>query len=429
MAFIQKRRIELHPTFLGVTDDLSIEETIRIQLLNVVLVMGVIILFLLWVRTILVQETGQMLVISTVFLLVIGLLLLNINGRQKLARLITLSGLSLTMTWILIFLYPSPWELEYIFLMIIFVNLILFQGKLQILIILLVTSLFVAAHFIEPILPMEYKVLIPLTPNLPVALFVFFVLYSLITLTFYQSEIKKYENAQKETIEALQASNIKLKSVSEELEQFIYIVSSDLKSRLQKVRKSIKNVRENVNHNEYGRIGKSLEQAQGTAHQMHFWVNDILEFSRTNQLGERLEEEIFFNDLFDNLKNNLSDDINDIENRITWTDIPNVRLNKLEVVIVFYNILKVAFHEPNFDVTIKTLAEIKDDNIIIKFICSLSNEKDVVLEKENIDYKIKLCELIIKGWNGRIKIKKVEQNKIYEVNIPSDKLLIKTLHA
>lgn len=420
-------------TFWGVTDDLSIEETIKTRLLNIVLFIGVAILSLLWIRTIIVQQVGQMLIISTVFLLIIGILLFNVNRRQKTARLIIMFGISLVITAILIFIHPSPWELEYIFLMIIFVNLIFFQGKTQILIVLFVTSLFVAAHIIEPILPMDYKVLIPLTPNLPVFLFIFFVLYSSITFTFYQTEIKKYQNAQKETIEALQHSNLILKSVSEELERFIYIVSSDLKNRLQKVRKNIELVRKEVNQYQYGNIDTPLGIAQDTAHQMHFWVNDILEFSTISKSGKRLEDEISFDELFNTIKNNLSKEIDNFEHRITWTTIPSVRLNKLEVFIVFYNILKIAFYTTNATATIKTLASIKNGNLSIQFICvdnGSNHHQNKLLNKrkENLEDKIKLCQSIVKGWNGVMKIETIDNNKIYQVNIPKDKVLIQTLN-
>lgn len=415
-------------TFMGVTDNLSVEETIKTRLLNIVLFIGVAILSLLWLRTILVQELGQFIVISAINLLIGGVLLLNINGRQKIARLVIIFGISLAMTAILILLYPSPWELEYIFLMIIFVNLIFFQGRLQLLIVLFITTLFIAAHIIEPILPMKYKVFIPLTPGLPVFLFIFFVLYSSITLTFYQSEIKKYQNNKQKTIGALQDNNLRLKSFSEELERIIYIISSDLKSRLQNINKSIETVRKNVNQNQYKKLDTDLNIAERNARQMHFWVNDILEFSTINQLGSRLEDEISFDDIYIYIKTNLSEDIDDFESRITWTNIPSVYLNKLEVFIVFYNILKVAFHSTNTVTHIKTSAIVIDNYLSIRFNCltkDSNNQQDKSIQKNigNLTHKIKLCELIVKGWNGIIKMEDIDNTKVYEINIPKSKML------
>ena len=115
-------------------------------------------------------------------------------------------------------------------------------------------------------------------------------------MTFYQSEIKRYQNVQKKTIDALQNSNVELISASEELERFIYIVSSDLKNRLQKVREQIKTVRKNVTQHQYDNINQPLDKAENTARQMHFWVSDILEFSTIHQSGKRLQEDISFDE-------------------------------------------------------------------------------------------------------------------------------------
>ena len=95
-------------TFLGVGDDLSIEDTIKIRLLNIVLFIGITIVFLLCIRAAIVQEIGQFLIIFSMFLVLIGILLLNINNRQHIARLIIIFAVSLPMTATLISLYPSP---------------------------------------------------------------------------------------------------------------------------------------------------------------------------------------------------------------------------------------------------------------------------------------------------------------------------------
>ncbi|MFK7949657.1 MAG: hypothetical protein AB8G11_18845 [Saprospiraceae bacterium] len=406
-------------TYLGVGDDLSIEDIIKTRLLNIVLFIGISIVLLLCVRAVIVQEIGQMLIIFSMFLVLVGILLLNINNRQYIARLIIIFGVSLPMTATLIFLYPSPWELEFIYLMVIFVNLIFFQGRDQVIIVLFVASLFIAAHIIEPRLPMEYKVLIPLTPNLPLFLFIFFVLYSSITLTFYQSQIKKYQSDQKETIDALQKSNVTLKTASEELERFIYIVSSDLKNRLKKVQQQIKKVRKSVNEYQYENINEPLDKAENTARQMHFWVNDILEFSTVNQSGKRLEALISFDDLFTNIKNNVSEDF-DFENRIIWTNIPDVRLNELEIFIVFHNVLKIALCTTDSKVRIVSI--LTNIGLNIQLICPKNGHSYHNEHFEKRHEKIKLCELIINGWNGTMSVNNKGNMIIYEIHIPKEKL-------
>lgn len=246
-------------------------------------------------------------------------------------------------------------------------------------------------------------------------------------MTFYQSEIKRYQNVQKKTIDALQNSNVELISASEELERFIYIVSSDLKNRLQKVREQIKTVRKNVTQHQYDNINQPLDKAENTARQMHFWVSDILEFSTIHQSGKRLQEDISFDDIFFTIKNNISEEVDNFENRIVWTNIPSVRLNELEVFIVFYNIIKIVFHYTDYNVKVRTDAIVTNPNLTIQFIypnVDIKNYEENSLDKSSIEKneKIKLCRLIVKGWNGIINIRQRNNNCIYEIVIPNDKL-------
>lgn len=407
-------------TFLGVGDDLSIEDAIKTRLLNIVLFIGIIILTLLSIRAAIVQEMRQFTIIFSMFFVLFGILFLNVTNRQHIARLIIIFGVTIPITGILIFIYPSPWELEFIYLMVIFVNLIFFQGRKQVIIVLFVISMFVTAHIIEPKLPMEYKLLVPLTPNLPLFLFVFFVLYSVIVLTFYQSEIKKYQDAQKETINALEESNLELKLVSEELERFIYIVSADLKNRLKRVQHYIKKVRKKATKGSYESIHQPLDNAESTARQMHFWVNDILEFSMINKSGRRSEEVIEFDALFLMIKEHLSDNIDNIEHRIIWTKIPNLRLNQLEAFIVFYNILKMSLRTIGTNVAVRVVVITTNLGLNIQFICPNNNSKND--SNTTNKHKMKLCELIVDGWDGNLSIGQKEKHSVYEMSIPKDKI-------
>jgi len=416
-------------THWGVTDDLSIEEAIKTRLLNIVLFIAVTLLFTLLLRSIIVQELGQTIVISFAFLFVCIIIAFNVTSRQMIARLAIVSFIAIIMALIIIFLYPSPWELEYIFLMIIFVNYIFFKGSLQIVTTIFVVLMFVTAHVAEPRLPMEYKFLIPLTPGLPTFLFVFFVIYSFITLTYYQSEIKKYQASQKDTIAALKQGNIKLKSVSEELERFIYIVSTDLKSRLLVVRKLIQNIRSKINANNYTDLSHSLDDTLSSAKKMHFWVNDILEFGNVNQVGQRLEVDIMLNETLVTVKNNLQGYIQNVDKKIRYAELPKLHLNELEVFIVFYNLIKMAFLTHPNNAILNLSYYQNSDFLCFQFIRTIetkqsSHQQEIDKTYDNLNYNLQLCELIIKGWSGKIYISENEEKSNYEIFIPISKVIL-----
>lgn len=413
----------------SIKEDLSIQEIIKTRLLNIVLMIAFALLLLLLIRAVTVQEHGQVTIIASFLVLIIVLFYLNISGHQVMARLAVVLLLTSMIALVLLFIHPSPWELEYIFLMIIFVNYIFFKGNLQIITSVIVLLIFSITYLVEPSIPMEYKIMVPLTPGLPMFLFIFFVIHSFITLTYYQFEIKKYQANQKQTILALKQGNIKLKSVSEELERFIFIVSTDLKSRLIVVRDFLKDIRANVNAKNYSKLDDSIDKAMYSAKKMHFWVNDILEFANVNQLGKRIEKEIALEETLKTVKNNLQGVIKEVEISIKHEALPTVHLNELEVFIVFYNLIKMAFftYPENAKVTVKSYHN--NEFLCIQFIRT-SNTIDLghsLMIKEvfdNLNYSIKLCELIIKGWEGQMYISESEKKSSYEIFIPKSKVIL-----
>lgn len=111
-------------------------------------------------------------------------------------------------------------------------------------------------------------------------------------------------------------SNMKLETMNKELQSFAYISSHDLQEPLRKIQM----FSEILMENEYDSLSKSgkvkFEKIQSAASRMQALINDLLSYSRTDT-EERNFESIDLKDLFDDVKNDLSEELNKKNGKIT----------------------------------------------------------------------------------------------------------------
>lgn len=405
-------------SYRGITEDLTIEEAVKTRLINIMsltLFAWSITLFLL---VFFVGKKSHLLVIAISFIFQIILFFLNITKRQLLARYLIMIAFSIYIPVFWIFV-DSNWRTDFIFLIIIFLTLILFTGKRQIILLIFECFACLAPKFIEPLVPDIYKMNIAPLPYITEYTYVVYAFFSGILLNFYQSEIKKYRKNLSVTIADLQKSNAYLKRVSNELEQFLHIISSGFKNQLQVIDHQVEKMNTDLETQHYLPILQSLELANFATKEMYFWVNDVLEFSNYNKNKARTTKTTNCNEIINYVTINLTQIYPNLSKRIQIENLPMLKINDVEAFIVFYNLMKIMLQSSNENSVLIVKSHQVEKNWIIRFESNYQNSDNA--NTSNKDLALKFNKLLVEGWNGTIKPFQAKQkNNGFELKIPAD---------
>ena len=160
------------------------------------------------------------------------------------------------------------------------------KKKMQFLSIFYICTLFIAS---------KYYVIRNFEDTFKAHIYSDLLLFPLVLMAFammillYQKEIKKYEERQRELIDTLENKNKKLVEINDELEQFTYIASHDLKTPLRTIKSYMHLADRNLDKAEYDYAKMNLRLAQNGTQQMHYLIRDILEYKTINQKDEVYE--------------------------------------------------------------------------------------------------------------------------------------------
>lgn len=276
-----------------------------------------------------------------------------------------------------------------------------------------------------------------LTPQAYTATWLLTYLYNTVFLVM---TILSYKRRNEYTIDSLIAANKELKESNQDLERFAYIASHDLKSPLRSMISFI-----NVLIQKYSQVldkrGKEFLHIMSTnAKQMNMLVEDILEFSKT-QDRTPTQEEVNMNTLLERIRDEIMNGNQYPGSRIDFGDLPILLSDFTMLKQVFQNIIENGLKynqstEKRIEITYQKQAEylyfnIKDngigmeekylDKIFIMF--ERLHTKD---EYQGTGIGLAVCKKIIGHLSGEINVKSAPgKGTSFMIRFPANILLTK----
>lgn len=180
------------------------------------------------------------------------------------------------------------------------------------------------------------------------------------------AQLKQLEQLAKQTVKLLELrrSQIELKQVNEELEQFAYIAAHDLKEPLRGITTYLSLLQKKCSGqlDEKGLI--YIDNAYKSAQRMKQLITDILDFSKTGNVGQ---DEIEINELVDAVFSNFNQDGISNSVKLTKSNLPTLTGDTSSFLQLFTNLIDNAIkYQPEGNIPeIKIDAEENENNWII----------------------------------------------------------------
>lgn len=193
-------------------------------------------------------------------------------------------------------------------------------------------------------------------------------------LVLYQREQKKYEAEKQQFIKSLEEKtesyarlNDELSEVNNELEQFTYIASHDLKTPLRSLNNHVGLARRHMQQQQYQSLNDDLNFIEQGAKQMYALVNDILEYKSVYNNKARYID-LDLNNLIEVITNNQVEYLNNINGQIQAEDLPVLKVRKNDFTILFRNIINngLKFNEAE-QPTVKIKSEASEEYLFLHF--------------------------------------------------------------
>ncbi len=245
------------------------------------------------------------------------------------------------------------------------------------------------------------------------------VIWLVMVIWSFQKRIKKQQDQQDQLINELQDKNANLEKTKEELEQFTYIASHDLKSPLRTIISFLDLIKRDVQRERYDDLLSKLDFARSGAEQMNYLVTDILEYSKITNTKAHKKSMVNLQTIVDKVKFNLTDIIERKNVDLYVFDLPEFYCNETEMTVLFQNFIEngIKYNEektPNIFVKSK----LTEDHLELQFVDNGIGIEEQYYEKiflffkrlhTNDHYKgtglgLGLCKKIIDDMGGTVSI-------------------------
>ncbi len=395
------------------------QDALSLYLLNQIGVLGGIACVLMLIITLMLDFPGVYLVMVSVLGLTLVIIpILNFYHKTHISKFI-IGELHPPLLCVFILISGGDFGENSIFLVSIFMIFILFREKPR--------RMF-RSYFVSGIMYLGvhmymflYEPLFQVIDN-PYDNFIAFIVcavWLIMIIAFNQQQNNKQKEKQDNLIAELQTKNQRLKKTSEELEQFTYIASHDLKSPLRTIISFLDLIRRDVQRQRYDDLMGKLDFARSGAEQMNFLVTDILEYSKITNGKARKKKIVDLQTLIERVKFNLNDIIQRKNVDLYVFPLPKFYCNDTEMVIIFQNLIENGIKynkEARPNVFVK--AHLDDQFLTLQFIDNGIGIEEQYFEKIFLFFKrlhtsetykgtglgLGLCKKIIDDMGGTIKV-------------------------
>ncbi len=184
----------------------------------------------------------------------------------------------------------------------------------------------------------------------------------------YQTEVELHQSKQQDLIKELQVKNKTLEETTQELQQFTYVASHDLKTPIRTIVSFIDLIEYDIKKERYNDLLPKLDFARNGAKQMSTLLEDISTYSKFNFKEKRAPEKVHLNDVLDKVRLNLHALVQEKNAIILHTDLPIIWGLESSLIVVFQNLIEngIKYNECATP-TISIEVEIMDKNLAIHF--------------------------------------------------------------
>lgn len=249
-----------------------------------------------------------------------------------------------------------------------------------------------------------------------------------------QGELAKQAEELAKQKETLQKAHVQLKAINQELEQFAYAASHDLKEPLRMIKM----------YTQF--IDKKLKSQFDQSTQEYFWfvtdgvtrmerlLTDLLEYSRLGR-GNRKVQDTDLNDVLFAVVNNLTATMQESNTAVRSNQLPVIQSTSTEMVQLFQNLISnsIKFRQKGLDPLIEIEHEIKQDKHHLKIkdngigipkeacsrVFNIFERLHSKSEFEGTGIGLATCKKIIDNLGGKIWVEPGDKmGTVFQIEIP-----------
>ncbi|MCG8328367.1 MAG: ATP-binding protein [Chitinophagales bacterium] len=351
----------------GVDETALGREVIKVRLLNQLIFIALI-TSILTLITYIVFFDGHKIILTTLsnIVLEITALTLAYNRKHMLARHISFFVFPALIAFHVIILGGNFGEAN-IFTALAFGAFISYEGqrKLQIASFLYSCSLYAGSKLwaIQKFSGINSTV----NPYDEILTFAMIIIVLLLMMFLYQNEIRKYEEQKSQLINDLEEKNNALFRINEELEQFTYIASHDLKTPLRTISSHLDLITLHLKRQDFEAVNVDIKYAKKGTGQMYMLINDILEYKKISKQNQSYDL-VKLDQVVEDVLTNVQHLIKKKNAVILYEGLPTLKVNKGDFVALFQNIIENGLkYNDAMPPTIKIQHTEKEDKILLSF--------------------------------------------------------------
>jgi signal transduction histidine kinase len=254
-------------------------------------------------------------------------------------------------------------------------------------------------------------------------------------ILLYQKSLKQYETQQAILIQDLEEKNKTLSQVNDELEEFTYIASHDLKNPLRSISNHLDLIRIHLKKNNSKGIEQSVDLAKEGTKQIHALVRDILEYREITKL-EKSDEIVDLNEVVFEILNAFRSEEKIATAEIYCQNLLPIKGRKVDFRILFENLIDNGItYNIAKKPTVWIESEVNENEVILTF-----KDNGIGIEKEfhekifqffkrlhtqekyeGTGIGLGLCKKIIQNYKGEILLKsQKDKGSIFKIILPKN---------
>lgn len=395
---------------IGITDELSFSEKLRIELNNLFLGVALpcVIIHLIYI-TLGPRLLTSYLITGTWVIILLIPLYLNYRKKYFATKVYTVLACVLGIS-VVHLLHGWNIRLEPTYLMMILLCSFFFKRNLAIVMSIVVALVFVTvAILLSYITPPRADSILP---TVPIAYFTFSVISCIVLITKVLTENEKINLITSSQNETLAKKN-------KQLEKFTYIASHDLKTPIRNVTSFAMLVDRDLKRKEYEGIPDHVEYIKSSALQMSALVEDILQISTLDYADQEVRTMTNLNLIAKQVVSTLKNEVSEITAKIKIENLPDYYCNPSEFYLVFQNLIQnsIKYNEHKtpcvrlwaVEIGNELQIHVQDNGIgieeayhdqIFEFFKRLHSSK----EYEGTGLGLGLCKRIIESYQGHISL-------------------------